>query len=96
MNQEEFRKNLTAKEVSDLFEQALQEVSRPPHERVLNDAQLCQMLDVSKRTTATWRATDMLAHHKVGGIIFYLYADVLAMIERYRIEPASSNLKIKL
>jgi hypothetical protein len=96
MNSEDFRKNLTAKEISELFYQALNEVTRPANERVLNDSQLCQMLSVSKRTTATWRATGVLAHHKVGGIVFYLHSDVLEMLQKNRIEPLSSKLNIRL
>jgi hypothetical protein len=57
---------------------------------------LCQMLSVSKRTTATWRASGVLAHHKVGGIVFYLLSDVLEMIKKNRIEPISSGLNIRI
>lgn len=91
----EFRKNATVKEIAELLQNALDEVSRPPNEKVLNDAQLCKYLEVSKRTTATWRASGILAYHKVGGIIFYLLADVLAMLERNRIADIRSKVAIK-
>jgi hypothetical protein len=95
-NVPDFKKNLTAKEVSDLFFQALEEVSRPANERILTDAQLCQLASVSKRTTADWRSKREIAYHKVNGTIFYLLSDVLDMLRKHRIEPHYSKLNIKL
>ena len=96
MTNPEFRKNATAKEIAELLQQALDEVSRPPNEKVLNDAQLCKYLEVSKRTTAMWRASGMLIYRKVGGIIFYVWSDVLAMLERHKVDDISSKLRIRL
>ena len=81
-----FKKNLTAQEVYHFFLHALEEVIIPPDQRILNDAELCKILHISKRTSATWRASPMLAYHKVGGIIFYLYSDVLHLMNTNRIE----------
>lgn len=92
----EFRKNATAKDIAELLQQALEEVSRPPNEKVLNDAQLCKDLEVSKRTTAMWRSSGMLAYRKVGGIIFYIWSDVLAMLERYKVDDIPSRIRTKL
>ena len=96
MTNPEFRKNATATEIADLLQQALEEVSRPPNEKVLNDAQLCKYLGVSKRTTATWRASGMLIYRKVGGIIFYVWSDVLAMLESHKVNDIPSKLRIRL
>ncbi len=93
---DQFRKNLTAKEIAEIFRHELNEAKRPAEEFILNDAELCRMLKVSKRTTATWRSDNVLAYHKIGGIIFYLYADVLKMIRENRVEPIQDNLKIRL
>lgn len=92
----EFRKNLTAKEISEIFRHELNEVRRPAEEVILNDAELCRMLKISKRTSATWRANGIIAYHKVGGIVFYVYADVLEMIKSNRIESIQDNLNIKI
>jgi hypothetical protein len=92
---EDFKKNLTAREVAEIFRYELHEVKRPAEEVILNDADLCKILKVSKRTTASWRATGVLAYHKVGGIVFYLYADVLEMIKSNRVEALENSLRIK-
>lgn len=93
---EEFRKNLTAKEIAEIFRYELLEAKRPADELILNEADLCKMLKVSKRTAATWRSTGTIAFHKVGGIVFYLYSDVLKMIKSNRIDSVLDNLNIKV
>ena len=93
---DQFRKNLTANEIAEIFRYELHEAKRPAEELILNDAELCRMLKVSKRTTASWRAEGVLAYHKVGGIVFYLYADVLKMIKANRVEPVQEILKVRL
>lgn len=96
MKHQEFRRNLTAQEAYLLVREAIQEIAIPATERVLNDAQLCALLNISKRTSATWRATGILDYHKVKGVIFYLYSDVLKMLERYRVEHPDSKIRIAL
>jgi hypothetical protein len=93
---EEFRKNLTAKEVGDIFRYELHEAKRPAEELILNDADLCRMLKISKRTSATWRANGVIAFHKIGGIVFYLYSDILETIKSNRIESFQNDLNIRL
>jgi hypothetical protein len=93
---DEFRKNLTAKEIAEIFRYELHEAKRPAGELILNDADLCKMLKISKRTLSTWRSNGMIAFHKVGGIVFYLYSDVLETIKSNRIELFQKNLNIKL
>lgn len=93
---EAFRKNLTAQEIKEIFRYELLEAKRPAEELILNDADLCKMLKISKRTSASWRASGVLPYHKVGGIVFYLYSDVLEMLRSNRIESFQNNLNIKL
>lgn len=93
---DDFKKNLTAREVAEIFRYELHEAKRPAEEVILNDAELCKMLKISKRTSATWRANGIIAYHKVGGIVFYVYADVLEMIKSNRIESIQDNLNIKI
>jgi hypothetical protein len=93
---DEFRKNLTAKEIAEIFRYELNEAKRPAQELILNDTDLCKMLKISKRTLATWRSSGVIAFHKVGGIVFYLFSDVLETIKSNRIESFQNNLNIKL
>jgi hypothetical protein len=93
MNQENFKKNLTAQEVSEIFQRELTRLHRPAEELVFDDVELCRRLNVSRRTTASWRATGTIAYHKIGGIILYLYSDVLKMLSVNRKESIQSKLK---
>ena len=70
--------------------------SRPADESILDDVDLCQMLNVSKRTTATWRAERLIQHSLIKGKIYYVYADVLAFIKKYAVPTMDRSLKIKL
>jgi hypothetical protein len=88
-----FKKNLTTQEVSEIFQFELAKAHRPAEELILDDFQLCQKLNVSKRTTASWRATGIIAYHKVGGIVLYLYSDVLKMLRENRKESIQAKLK---
>lgn len=69
------------------------EAQRPAEQVILDDVDLCHMLKISKRTTATLRAELQITFHKCGGKILYKLSDVLDYINRNRVE---ANLKLKL
>jgi hypothetical protein len=92
----DFRKNLTAAEIIEIFRFELKRAQRPAEELILTDVDLCKMLHVSKRTTATWRGIGAINYHKVGGVIFYVYSDILNMMKANRIESTSEHMKIRL
>lgn len=63
---------------------------RPAEEVILDDADLRQMLKVSKRTTAYLRSNRQITFYKVGGKTYYKLADVLHMLQNgqeLRVEP---------
>jgi hypothetical protein len=93
MTQNDFLKNLTAQYIIELFQKELAKLQRPAEELIMNDAELCRLLNISKRTTATWRAEGLIAYQKVGGIVFYIYADVLTMIRQHRKDALISQRK---
>jgi len=69
---------------------------RPPEEIILDETDLCELLHISKRHAADLRKEGVLKYSKVGGKLFYLLSDVLDMINNYRIDIPTNNLKFKI
>ena len=78
------------------LDQKIEQIKRPADQEILDDVELCARLNVSKRTTATWRALRMIPHSVIGGKIYYVYSDVLAFIKNYAVPTLDGSLKIKL
>lgn len=56
-------------------------VSRPANEIILDDVDLRNLLKVSPRTTANYRANGQIPYSQHGnGKIFYVYSDILKFI----------------
>ncbi|MFM7681716.1 MAG: helix-turn-helix domain-containing protein [Bacteroidota bacterium] len=69
---------------------------RPPEEIILDETDLCDLLNISKRHAADLRKEGVLKYSKIGGKLFYLLSDVLDMIKNYRIDIPTNNLKLKI
>ncbi len=75
----------------------IEKLSSPPDQNILDDVDLQKLLKVSKRTTASYRQQSLIAYSQYGkGKVFYKLSDVLAFINKYRIDPFDLNLNIKL
>jgi predicted alternative tryptophan synthase beta-subunit len=88
-----FRKNLAADEVRELFQSELLKLSRPADELLLTDEQLCKTLHVSQRLTAQWRRKKQISYLKIGAKLYYKYSDVLAFAEEHKVEAISQKRK---
>lgn len=55
--------------------------------RFLTDTALCQSLNISKRTLATYRANGMLAYYNLPGKILYADSDVEDFLQRHYLPP---------
>lgn len=75
---------------------AIQKATRPSDEVILDDVDLRDFLNVSKRTTAYWREKAMITYSKLGGKIFYRLSDVLKFIAEHEIPAVTKDLKISL
>jgi hypothetical protein len=60
---------------------------RPANEVILDEADAIAYLKVSKRCLAKWRAEGILPHHKLGGRVYYILAEILDAIKSNRINP---------
>mgnify|MGYP000894114008 CR=1 FL=1 len=72
------------------------QVHRPADQIILDDVDLCNLLKLSKRTTAELRAQRQIVFYKCGGRILYKLSDALDYIDRNRIElgsPIKSKIK---
>jgi hypothetical protein len=78
------------------LDQKIEQIKRPAEEEIIDDVDLCNRLNVSKRTTSTWRELGMIRHSIIRGKIYYFYSDVLQMIQNYAVPTLDGSLKIKL
>lgn len=74
----------------------IQQTRRPAEETILDDVELRSMLNVSKRTTATWRQEGLIKHSRLMGKIYYKLSDVLAAIEKNAIPAKKNQIRIKI
>ena len=56
------------------------------NERFITDAELSQMIKLSKRTLQEYRSTGKLAYYQLGGKILYKESDIKKLLESNRIE----------
>ena len=89
-----FRKNLTADEIRELFQSELLKLNRPAEELLMTDPQLCKTLYVSPRLTAEWRKNKQITFIKIGGKIFYKYSDMLAFADEHKVQSISQKRKL--
>ena len=69
--------------------------SCPPDQEIWDNKMLCEALNISIRTAATWRKRKFIPYHKIEGIIFYLKSDVLDLLKKNRIESIGNKVRIK-
>jgi hypothetical protein len=89
-----FRRNPDLQQLLTWLRFELQEAKRPADEILLDDADLQQLLKVSKRTTANYRSQGVLPYYWLGGKIFYLLSDVLAAIKQNKIPAIHEKVRI--
>lgn len=70
---------LLLEEIKALKNQELQKL-------VLDDKDLIEILKVSKRTLATYRANGQISFSKVNGRIYYTWQDVQEFLESHRVK----------
>ena len=62
---------------------------RPPvlnGERYITDCELAEQLKLTRRTLAEYRINGKLPYYKIGGKLLYKEKDILALLERNRVE----------
>lgn len=55
-----------------------------PKEIIYDNADVLQLLKISQRTLANWRASGIITYSKVGGRLFYTQADIDECMNRNR------------
>ena len=81
------------KDFIDEIDERIKKAHRPADELILDDTELCSLLHMSKRTSASIRHQKLLPYHKVGGKIYYLYSDVLIFLKKNRVEAGLQTYK---
>ncbi len=95
LSTEEFFKHPGWEEITRQIKYQISEAQRPADEIILDDVDLCRMLKVSKRTTATLRSELQITFYKCGGKILYKLSDILDYINLNKVS-AASNLKSRI
>lgn len=55
-----------------------------PQEIIYDNADVLQLLKISQRTLANWRASGIITYSKIGGRLFYTQADIDECMKRNR------------
>lgn len=72
------------------------QAQRPADQIILDDVDLCKMLKVSKRTTATLRANSEITFYKCGGKILYKLSDILDYVNRNCVNADAAKTKSRI
>lgn len=62
-----------------------------PEEIWYDNQEFLSIMNVSKRTAAYWRTEKMVAYSQVGNKIYYSLADVLDLLQKHKVQAASSK-----
>lgn len=76
------------------IEQQIKKISKSASEDYLTDSDLQRELNVSRRTTANWRAKKTIPYSKIKGIILYQRSDVKKFIEKHQVSSVKSKSRI--
>lgn len=57
-----------------------------PQEIIYDNADMLQLLKISQRTLAGWRAKGIITYSKIEGKLFYTQADILECLNRNKYE----------
>lgn len=62
-----------------------------PDEIWYDNQEFLSIMNVSKRTAAYWRTEEMISYSQVGNKIYYRLADVLDLLQKYKVPAGSSK-----
>lgn len=71
--------------------ETLREITQPLFQgkHYLSDSTLCRILNICKRTLATYRANGVLGYYNLPGKILYSDTDIEAFLQRHYLPPFS-------
>ena len=70
-------------QLNDILKDLLEKKMRPANEIILDDVDLRELLNVSRRTTLNYRASGKLKYFKVEQKNFYFLSDIISFIKTY-------------
>ena len=66
-------------------------LSSPANQVILDNAEFCQMMNISKKTAQKWRDENKIDYRAIERKIYYSLADVLAMLDDHKIDRIIIN-----
>lgn len=85
IKEDEFIRSLVRRLIK--LEEEVQERQKYLQSQFLDNQEVCQLFNISKRTLAEWRNTGTLAYVKIGNKLFYRIEDIQQMIESHLVKP---------
>jgi hypothetical protein len=76
----------------DAVKKLMENVDKPPEYIILDDVDLRNFLNVSKRTVAYWREKREITYSKLGGKTYYRLSDILDLIKKNEVTAIKSYL----
>ena len=64
-------------------------------ERYITDRELAEQLKLTRRTLAEYRINGKLPYYKIGGKLLYKEKDILALLERNRVEAFDDRFQVR-
>jgi hypothetical protein len=77
----------------DELESALAAKQKNPDDVFLDNQEFIQLMNISKRTSQTWRDEGYISYSQVGGKIYFLMSDVKNLLAR-NYKKAVNNFKL--
>lgn len=94
INQEDFFKSPSAQDFLRELRYELLKAQRPPEQMILDEADFCAYLKISKRHSANLRATGSITYSKAGGRIYYRLSDILSFIEKHEVKSIDKRSRL--
>ena len=66
----------------DILNNKLEEKSKTPQDTFLDNQEFIQLMNISKRTSQTWRDEGKISFSQIGSKIYYKMKDVEVLLDR--------------
>lgn len=91
---EDFFKSPSAQEFLRELRYELQKAQRPAEQVILDEADFCNYLKISKRHSANLRTSGAITYSKAGGKLYYRLSDILNFIAKHEVKSIDKKVRL--
>lgn len=91
---EDLFKSPSAQEFIRELRYEFQKAQRPANQVILDEADFCNYLKISKRHAANLRSTGSITYSKAGGKLYYRLSEILEFIARHEIKSVDKKIRL--